>query len=68
MTMGLRLMLIGFRLAHTQVRNIELRLAKARKVLLSVQEEEISFELANGFQELKNRVNAEDKLFNRRRK
>lgn len=42
---------IGFRQAKAQVQNYELRLAKAQRVLLE-QEEEISHELANAFQEL----------------
>lgn len=42
---------IGLRLAKTQVRNLELRLTKARKVL-AAQELEISHELAVAFQEL----------------
>lgn len=42
---------IGLRVAKTQVRNLELRLTKARKVL-SAQELEISHELAVAFQEL----------------
>jgi outer membrane protein TolC len=42
---------IGFRQAHAQVRNYELRLAKARKVL-SEQEKEIAQELAVAFQEV----------------
>ncbi|QDU41354.1 Outer membrane efflux protein [Maioricimonas rarisocia] len=42
---------IGFRSAKAQVRNYELRLAKARKVL-EVQEQEIGHELAAAFQEL----------------
>lgn len=42
---------IGFRSAKAQVRNYELRLAKARQVL-EVQEQEIGHELAAAFQEL----------------
>lgn len=42
---------IGFRAAHAQVRNYELRLAKAQKVLQE-QEKEISMELAATFQEV----------------
>ena len=42
---------IGFRSARAQVRNIELRLAKSRE-LLSVQELEISHELAQAVQQL----------------
>ncbi|MBX3442775.1 MAG: TolC family protein [Planctomyces sp.] len=42
---------IGFRSAMAQVRNFEIRLAKAHKVL-HVQEQEISHELAAAFQEV----------------
>jgi len=42
---------IGFRAAHTQVQNVELRLAKAR-ALLRAQEMDISHELALAFQDL----------------
>jgi len=57
---------IGFRQAHAQVRNIELRLAKSRE-LLAIQEAEVSYEMANAFQELStNWVNAQTN-FNRRR-
>jgi outer membrane protein TolC len=42
---------IGLRSAHAQVRNYELRLAKAQKVL-AISEEDISHELAVAFQEL----------------
>jgi outer membrane protein TolC len=42
---------IGFRSALAQVRNYELRLSKAHKVL-HVQEQEIAHELANAFQEV----------------
>lgn len=42
---------VGFRAAHTQVRNIELRLARARQ-LLAAQEEELSYELGRTFQDL----------------
>jgi outer membrane protein TolC len=42
---------IGFRSAHAQVRNVELMLAKAREVL-SVQEMEISHEMARSVQSL----------------
>ena len=41
----------GFRAARAQVRNYELQLLKARKVL-STSEQEISYELANSFGEL----------------
>lgn len=42
---------VGFRSALAQVRNYELRLAKAQKVL-AVQEQEVSHELAVAFQEV----------------
>jgi outer membrane protein TolC len=42
---------IGFRAAHAQVRNFELRVARARK-LLAAQELEIGHELAAAFQEV----------------
>lgn len=42
---------LGFRSAHAQVRNYEIRLAKAQQ-LLKVQEEEVSHELAAAFQDL----------------
>ncbi len=42
---------LGFRSAHAQVRNYEIRLAKPQQ-LLKVQEEEVSHELAAAFQEL----------------
>jgi outer membrane protein TolC len=42
---------LGFRAANSQVRGLELRLAKARAVL-AAQELEISHELANAFQQL----------------
>lgn len=42
---------VGFRAAHSQVRNLELRLTKARSVL-AAQELEISHELAHAFREL----------------
>lgn len=65
--LGLQLsMPIGFRQAHAQVRNIELRLAKSRE-LLSVQEEEVSYELANAFQELSTGWTNAQTNFNRRR-
>ena len=51
-SLGLQMtMPIGFRQAHAQVRNIELRLAKARAVL-NTQEIDISHELALSFQDL----------------
>ncbi len=42
---------LGFRLAHTQVSNLEWQLTKARK-MLNESELEISYELANAFQAL----------------
>lgn len=57
---------LGLRNAHAQVRNIELRLAKAREVL-AVQELEISHELANAFQNLDWRYMTAQTNFNRRR-
>ncbi|MCA9073856.1 MAG: TolC family protein [Planctomycetaceae bacterium] len=56
---------IGFRQAHAQVRNIELRLAKAQEVLY-VQEMEVGHELANAFQELTRSYSAAQSLFSRR--
>jgi outer membrane protein TolC len=41
---------LGFRAARTQIRNLELRLAKARSVL-AAQELEITHELANAYQQ-----------------
>jgi outer membrane protein TolC len=56
---------LGFRQAHAQVRNIELRLAKAREVL-AAQELEIGHELAVGFQELTRAYAAAEANFSRR--
>lgn len=56
---------LGLRNAHSQVRNIELRLAKARDVLAQ-QELEISHELANSFQQLSWRYVTAQTNFNRR--
>ncbi len=56
---------VGFRQAHAQVRNIEIRLAKAREVLY-VQEMEIGHELAAGFQELTRAYAAAESNFSRR--
>ncbi len=56
---------IGLRQAHAQVRNIELRLAKAREVLY-VQEMEIGHELATAFQELTRAYAAAESNFSRR--
>lgn len=55
---------IGFRQAHAQVRNYELRLAKARKVL-SEQEKEIAQEMAATFQEVARAYHAAIENFNR---
>ena len=57
---------IGFRAAHSQVQNIELRLAKARTGL-AAQEQEISYELADAFQRLDQAYTAAETNFNRRR-
>jgi outer membrane protein TolC len=55
---------IGFRQAHAQVRNYELRLAKARKVLAE-QEKEIAQELAAIFQEVARGYESAIENFNR---
>jgi outer membrane protein TolC len=55
---------LGFRSAHAQVRNYEIRLAKAHQ-LLKVQEEEVSQELAAAFQELTRSYNAAKQNLNR---
>lgn len=55
---------IGFRSAKAQVRNYELQLAKAQKVLTE-QEEEISHELAVAFQELARSYQATFVSYNR---
>lgn len=57
---------LGFRSAHAQVRNIELRLAKARDVL-ATQEMEISHELADAFQSVALYYVTAQSSFNRRR-
>lgn len=57
---------VGFRAALAQVRNLELRLARAREVL-NVQEQEISFELAGAFQDLTTNFVTAQTNFNRRR-
>jgi len=57
---------IGFRAAHAQVRNLELRLARARAAL-AAQELEISHELSNAFQSLDRWYEAAETNFNRRR-
>lgn len=56
---------LGFRSAHAQVRNIELRLAKAREVL-AVQELEISHELAVAVQNVSVNFENTKTTFNRR--
>jgi len=56
---------IGFRSAHAQVRNIELRLAKAQQVLYT-QELEIAHELAAAFQELTRAYASAQAQFSRR--
>ncbi len=57
---------LGFRAAHAQVRNLELKLAKA-KAALSVQEHEISHELANSFRQMDAAFQTAQTNFNRRR-
>ena len=57
---------IGFRAAHSQVRNLELKLAKAQAGL-SAQEFEISHELANAFRQLDTTFQTAQTFFNRRR-
>lgn len=57
---------IGFRTAHSQVRNLELQLTKAR-TMLSAQELEVSHELAQAFQELDRAYQTAQTNFNRRR-
>lgn len=57
---------IGFRAAHSQVRNIELKLSKAR-ASLATQEHEISHELANAFRQLDSSFQTAQTNFNRRR-
>ena len=57
---------IGFRSAHAQVRNIELRLTKAHQVLYA-QELEIAHELANAFQELARAYEVAQTQYNRRK-
>jgi outer membrane protein TolC len=56
---------IGFRAAHSQVRNIELQLAKAQQVLYA-QELEIAQELAVAFQELARSYTSAQANYNRR--
>jgi outer membrane protein TolC len=57
---------IGLRNAKSQVRNVELRLAKAQEVM-SVQEQEVCHELTNAFQNLRWRYQTSQTNFNRRR-
>ncbi len=57
---------LGFRAALAQVRNVELRLAKARSILAQ-QELEISHELANAFQVVDQTYTTAQTNFNRRR-
>lgn len=56
----------GFRTAHSQVKNLEFQLAKARK-MLAAQELEISHALAKAFQDLDSNYQAAQTSFNRRR-
>jgi outer membrane protein TolC len=56
---------IGLRSAHAQVRNIELRMAKARDIL-ATQEVEISHQLADSFQQLALHFVTAQSNFNRR--
>ena len=55
---------LGFRRAHAQVRNYELRLARAREVL-KTQEVEISHELAQIFQQISENYHTAKSSFNR---
>ena len=57
---------LGLRNANAQVRNLELRLTKAREVLAQ-QEHEVSHELANTFQTISWRYVTAQTNFNRRR-
>lgn len=56
---------LGLRSARAQVQNIELRLSKAREVLVA-QEHEITHELANAYQELAEKYQTAKSNFNRR--
>ena len=56
----------GFRTANSQVKNLELQLAKAR-TMLAAQELEISHELGRAFQELDRAYQTAQTNFNRRR-
>lgn len=57
---------LGFRSAHAQVRNIELRLARAREIL-AAQELDISHELTVAYQDLATNYEAAQANFNRLR-
>ena len=57
---------LGFRAAHAQVRNLELRLAKARDIL-QAQEIDISHEVAQDFQNLAVQYTTAQSNFNRYR-
>ena len=57
---------IGFRSAHAQVRNIELRLAKARDIL-AAQELDVSHEMSIAFQDLATNYATAQANFNRLR-
>ena len=64
--LGLELtMPFGFRTAHSQVKNLELQLAKAR-AMLAAQEFEVSHELGRAFQELDRAYQTAQTNFNRR--
>lgn len=56
---------LGFRAAHAQVRNLELRLAKSREVL-RVQEHDITYELAQAYQDMVTNWSNSQNYFNRR--
>ncbi|MBW3541488.1 MAG: TolC family protein [Planctomycetes bacterium] len=56
---------VGFRAAHAQVRNLELRVSKSRSAL-AAQELEIAHELAVSFQELDRFYRTAQTYFNRR--
>lgn len=56
---------IGLRNVKAQVQNVELRLAKAREVI-AIQEQEVSHELTNAFQNLRWRYQTSQTNFNRR--
>jgi outer membrane protein TolC len=66
-TMGFQFnMPLGFRLALSQIRNIELRLAKTRE-MLSAQEQELSYDMARAFQDMAMHWTNAQTNFNRRR-